>query len=423
MVRLLEKLRGSTSGIRTRWRAGAPRHFVVPHLEALEPRTVPSYVFQTLTDPLATFGPFPIGINAQGQVVGYYFDAKSHEHGFLMSGGQYTSIDVPGSAGTGAVGINERGQIVGSFTDATGNVHGFLLTGEKFTTLDVPGAVLTGGVGINNRGQIVGGYFDADFNGHAFLLSGGQYSTIDPTNSSGFYAEADGINASGQIVGSYLDNGFNVHGFLLSGSQGTNLDDPNGVTTNAFGINAAGQIAGNYVDANVNFHGYLFSGGQYTTLDDPNGGSGASQGTLLFGINDGASVVGMFIGSNRVIHGFLATPTNDSSVSTGAAASLAIIGSAENSSAPNLLLLNTLLPTSAAMAAADGSPTIGGAGSYIPASADGGISSLVLSTPAGIQVKVVSTVGSSISQPMWDLSFEVDALSFDPWNVPPPVGR
>ena len=104
--------------------------------------------------------------------------------GFLLSGGSFTTIDVPGSTrhqrlvasttrarlwaasrmpvdpmafcSVGAAsrpsmspavtsprhGINDAGQIVGNFVDASGP-HGFLLSGGNFTTIDVPGSSFT----------------------------------------------------------------------------------------------------------------------------------------------------------------------------------------------------------------------------------------------------------------------------------------
>jgi hypothetical protein len=48
-------------------------------------------------------------------------------HGFLLSGGEFTSIDFPGASGTVASGINPRGDIVGFYVSA-GVGHGFLLS-------------------------------------------------------------------------------------------------------------------------------------------------------------------------------------------------------------------------------------------------------------------------------------------------------
>src|ERR1700730_15792196 len=68
----------------------------------------------------------------------------------------FTTIDVPGAVAgsTRGGGINNSGQIVGSFV-AGATTHGFLDTGGSFTTIDVPGAG-TVASGINDTGHIVG---------------------------------------------------------------------------------------------------------------------------------------------------------------------------------------------------------------------------------------------------------------------------
>jgi len=75
----------------------------------------------------------PLGINDQGQIVGYYTDASGAAHGFLYSNGQFTTLDDP-NAGTGnfqgtlASRINNAGQIIGEFVDGNNVQHGFLAT-------------------------------------------------------------------------------------------------------------------------------------------------------------------------------------------------------------------------------------------------------------------------------------------------------
>src|SRR5262249_7819451 len=82
----------------------------------------------------------------------------------------YTAIDVPCSVApptncplgvaraTLASGINPAGDIVGAYVDGVGRQHGFLLSDGQFTTIDVPWAVATSANGIGPSGDIVGSY-------------------------------------------------------------------------------------------------------------------------------------------------------------------------------------------------------------------------------------------------------------------------
>ncbi len=88
------------------------------------------------------------GINNLGQIVGrcsgpggFYGDTRS----YLLDGGVFTFLpDVPGSYGgasTYAEAINNAGDIAGFFADSCLCAsHGFLLSGGAYTTIDVPGA-------------------------------------------------------------------------------------------------------------------------------------------------------------------------------------------------------------------------------------------------------------------------------------------
>lgn len=296
-----------------------------PRLEALEERTVPSYLFSSIDDPNAGTmggqGTGAFGINERGQIVGQYSDSNFEFHGFLLSGGQFTTIDDPNAdpfSSQGALGINTGGEIVGFYTDANFVNHGYLLFRGQYTTLDDPNAgSFPGGnpqqgtvaAGINELGQIVGYYFDNIGNAHGFLLIGGQYITLNDPNAGTQSVQGTfplGINAFGQIVGEYVDAQFHMHGFLLFGGLYTTLDEPNAVFgTAAEGINELGQIVGFYAD-DVTVHGFLRFGGQYTTLDEPN--AGVFGGTQAGAINDSGQIVGFYIDDNFVEHGFLAIP-------------------------------------------------------------------------------------------------------------------
>src|SRR3954467_388616 len=138
-----------------------------------------TYRYPALDDPLARIGgTTAYGINAAGQVVGSYQDASGTTHGFLYSGGTYTTLDAPSARTTAARAINGLGQIVGTYTDASGT-YNFLYSGGSYTVLaDLPGPP----IGINDFGQIVGSYstptplaFNSFFVSHGYVYSGGSY--------------------------------------------------------------------------------------------------------------------------------------------------------------------------------------------------------------------------------------------------------
>jgi probable HAF family extracellular repeat protein len=167
-------------------------------------------LYTTLDDPLP-------GVHSAGEIVGQYRDSSNNVHGFVESGGTYFTLDDPLATGsTFAFGINAMGQIVGYYSNNTGT-HGFLYNpnGDTYTTLDDPSATQgTFALGINDNGQIVGYYVNAS-GSHGFLYSGGTYTTFDdPLGTNGTFAR--GINDAGQIIGTYVDSGNNPHGFLLT---------------------------------------------------------------------------------------------------------------------------------------------------------------------------------------------------------------
>ena len=50
----------------------------------------------------------------------------------------FITIDFPGAVLTNAQGINAGGEIVGGYVDTAGRQHGFLLSGGQFQSIDVP---------------------------------------------------------------------------------------------------------------------------------------------------------------------------------------------------------------------------------------------------------------------------------------------
>jgi hypothetical protein len=215
-----------------------------PTTETFRSVNKPSAIYQGATN-----------VNDAGEIVGYYIDSGTMYHGYLKKGGKFTTIDVPfsGAVNTWADGINNSGEIVGTWEDAITD-HGFVLSGGTYTSFDYPGAVSMFVYCVNNNGVIVGTYADASGVSHGFSLSGGTYTSYDPPGSTGTYA--GGINDSGDIVGYYCltsecaagSGNPSPQGFLLSGGTYTTIAIPGATGTWANAINNNGVIVGSYAD-------------------------------------------------------------------------------------------------------------------------------------------------------------------------------
>jgi uncharacterized membrane protein len=195
--------------------------------------------YTTFDAPGAVYGTFATGINDAGDIVGYYRykqDAagiRFYSHGFLLSHGVITTFDVPGATSTLAEGINASGQIVGvSYADPRLlDASSFLLSGGAYTTIQLPGeAPDIYALGINSGGQIGGYSFDGG-KAHGFVLSGSsEVDVVDPNEDprlglDGMYGTyVQGINDSGQVVGYYYDRRYQIHGFLA-----TPVPEPSGL--------------------------------------------------------------------------------------------------------------------------------------------------------------------------------------------------
>jgi hypothetical protein len=221
-------------------------------------------VFTTFDPPGSTLTT-PNFINPQGVIVGEYLDSTFVSHGFILDGGQYTFVNVPGAAGTALTGINPSGEMAGfTCTDpACGNTgnpntsHSFVESKKGvFTSFDPPGAISSTASTVNPAGAVVGAYTDNAGNGHGYLLDHGTFTTIDfPGAISTF---GGGGNAEGGIVGEYVDTAGVAHSFLLSKGVFTSFDPPGTVGfSDAAGINPGGVIVGLYEDSANVFHGFV----------------------------------------------------------------------------------------------------------------------------------------------------------------------
>jgi probable HAF family extracellular repeat protein len=126
-------------------------------------------VFTAIDFPGAVFSEVS-GIT-DGEILGRYATADGNFHLFVLSNGSFTSIDFPGALETApflprfkAGAINAAGEIASYYCTATVctptsmTVHGFILSGGTFTSFDFPGAFTTAGLDINSIDDIVGTY-------------------------------------------------------------------------------------------------------------------------------------------------------------------------------------------------------------------------------------------------------------------------
>lgn len=218
-----------------------------------------------------------LGINDAGEIVGLYRDSKQgKDHGFLLSGSTFTSIDFPGADQTHAIGIDSADRIFGSYCiggnacyNPGESVHGFTLSGGTFTTIDFPGAISTEVWGQDRGGQIAGRYQDANGVFHIFLLSSGSFVSIDfpgaAETAPSFYSADGGFNAGGDISSSYCsaepcaNPSPSVHSFLLKDGQFVPFDPPGTPGSFALGMNSIDEIVGAYVGQDGHYHGYLWT--------------------------------------------------------------------------------------------------------------------------------------------------------------------
>jgi hypothetical protein len=218
-------------------------------------------IYETVNVPgAAQQGAF--GVNDVGQIVGQYVDSATVYHGWELSGGTFTTINVPFSGATGTIadGINDADEIVGCWNGSGISQHGFTLVGSAYTSFDYPGAIQTCAWSLNDNGDIVGYWVDTSNEEHGFVLSGGTYTSIDPPGS--FATIATGINDAGEIVGEYCTTSpacqfDNLQGFLLSKGSYTAFTIPGAVGTGLSAINNKGLIVGGYEDVAGFDHGFV----------------------------------------------------------------------------------------------------------------------------------------------------------------------
>ncbi len=168
-----------------------------------------------------------LGINAEGQIVGFSGPSPGLEQAALWDKAGVHDLGTLGGSESEAIALNNQGQVVGVADTASGGPDAFLWQNGVMTDLGVlPGDVGSAALGINQKGQIVGisgpsgtGFGSGDiFLTHAVLWENGQMIDLQtkiPAGSGWTITEASGINDRGQIVAQGIFNG-NLRAVLLT---------------------------------------------------------------------------------------------------------------------------------------------------------------------------------------------------------------
>lgn len=306
-----------------------------------------NFIF-TLIDVPGALGTLATGINAQGHVVGIYYDTAGNSHGFLLKRGAFVTVDVPGSLigvsgmlQTEANGINAAGDIVGDYYAPPGGPgapactadtpafspqcrRGFLYHKGQFSDVLIPGKAGSIPNAITRDGKIYGCDHDNDYFSSMVgfgLVGHRRYITLDAgggelsdPNEQVLGSMNNGATSDGSmIIGLYVDppnSSGTYHGYIVQDGRFRPYDISGSTATQIWGINSEGDFVGLYDDLSGNEHGFLQSAGSSApvTIDVPSGPPFNATLTDVFAINSRGAIVGLFIDSTGTFHGYVGQP-------------------------------------------------------------------------------------------------------------------
>jgi len=306
------------------------------------------------------------GINAPGDIVGFYLDTAGVQHGFLLQDGLYSTVDFPlaGVRASIANGINAQGEIVGQYllpinpdvaadsplycpvnlANGSANpacIKGFHYRKGRYSTIMFaghPGAIAQR---ITSDGEIYGCLHDQDLGmsmfGAAWSRSFGAQGGIEIQSSASLTADGGQLSDpmgvpmsmnNGATTGPNAVSGFFVdmnnvqHGYVVENGMLAAYDPSTDTNLTAiWDMNASKQFVGAYrraSEAAAKRHGFLQSGdgSDAVTLDvtytDASGNTVTAFATTAFGINPEAVIVGQYaLIANGPPHGFVAFPAGN----------------------------------------------------------------------------------------------------------------
>lgn len=259
-----------------------------------------------VTNPGALEDTQAMGLNDQGQVVGYTrlysrADYSSVTTATLWSGSGATTLQTLGGTAVSVYDINNAGQIVGGSATASGAVHATLWNAGAVTDLGALGGGSSEAKSINASGQVVGSSTTGGVT-RATLWSGGQI--IDLGGSGLYSSSALKINDNGQAVGYLSGENGAQRPVLWNGTAMTELPTLGGANGIAYGINNLGQAVGVSQDAAGVYRATLWNGTQAVDLNsliDP------SQTTVTSFLDDARAINDQGAIAARTEHAVLLT--------------------------------------------------------------------------------------------------------------------
>ncbi len=267
-----------------------------------------TYTYTTIQYPGA-IGTYPVSVNNEGEIAGYFFDSGYTAHGFTYAAGVFTQIDAGGNCYESFVtGVNDKGVLAGYCFATQGGTLNFIGTSGAFAFYKVPGVLDSYTEGINNYDLTVGWYITNNNDIASFVTQSGKHlKTFTAPNSPG--TAVYGINNLGVAVGNGIPGtGGLQQGFTLTKGTYSFFYYPASYESFFNGVNDLTQVVGDYsLVARGPVLAFVFQGGTFTDLAVPNATS-----SVASGINNAGLVVGYYVtGSSSIstnASGFVATP-------------------------------------------------------------------------------------------------------------------
>jgi probable HAF family extracellular repeat protein len=190
------------------------------------------------------------GINAAGDLVGYYANAEGAVRAYRYHAGLVETIEpLAGGSMTLGYAINKQGDVVGYGDSPSGIVAFIARRGESAEALPTLGGAVTLACGINDAGQVAGWSLTSDGAQHAIRIDVGQTSPVDIGAFTSAAASAGcAIDSDGRVGGQIQKANSAVHAFRYHDGAVQDLDTFNSLASNVESM-ANGVSVGYYADA------------------------------------------------------------------------------------------------------------------------------------------------------------------------------